>query len=383
MKIENYGLDTMRGLMNRLGNPEDSLRIIHIAGTNGKGSTVAFLAAILESAGYKVGAYTSPALGKSYCENIKINGKQIEETAAAPIEQKINTCAAEARLAPSHFEIETAVAFLYFKDQSVDYAIIECGLGGRFDATNIIKKPALAVITSIGLDHTEMLGNTIEEIRWHKEGIIKDGCPFVRAEDIKDIEIKKTDITEQIFSYGGYNDLVIHLGGAYQPQNACLALEAAQKLGIERRFIFEGLARAEWRGRMTVIHKNPLFIVDGAHNPAGAEVLKQTVETVFKGKRIVFIIGIFRDKDADEMFKITAPLADKIIVLDMPENQRLYRAAELSKTAAKYSESVLVSVSPVDAVKKAFAAAKEDDVIISFGSLSTIDTVTKAVKETK
>lgn len=377
MLKSDYNLDTITKLMSRLGNPQDTLRCIHVAGTNGKGSTVAFLTEILRAAGNKAGAYTSPALSDDK-ENICINGKQITESDFARLSEVVQN-AGQPDLQPSLFEIETAVAFLYFKEQAVDYAVIECGMGGRFDATNVLKMPALAVITSISLDHTNMLGRTLEEIRSHKEGIIKGNCPVVRADTLGEITVEKSDTEEQIFSCGSLKSLKIHMWGTYQPQNACLAAAAAQKLGIAERYIREGLESARWEGRLTVLRKAPLFIVDGAHNAGGAEELYKTLSAL--GKKVIFVTGIFRDKAADEMIRTVAPLAKKIVLIDMPENKRLYRASELREIVIKYIDNPVMANSPADAVQKALAAADEDDVIVSFGSLSTVSAVTEAVKK--
>jgi dihydrofolate synthase/folylpolyglutamate synthase len=364
--------------MNRLGNPQDDLQCVHVAGTNGKGSTIAFLGAILKCAGYKVGAYTSPAL-VDWKENIRINGKQQLTNKDADRLLAVIRQASEG-LTPSQFETETALAFLYFKEQRVDYALIECGMGGLHDATNVIKKPALAVITSLSLDHTEILGRTLEEIRRHKEGIIKGGA-VVRAETLGEIIVKEAGITKQVFSCGDFEDCTIRLGGAYQPQNAALAVEAAVKLGVKKKYIYAGLKKAEWHGRFTVLGEKPLFVVDGAHNPAGAAALRQTVDACFGDKRLILLAGIFRDKDADGMLKIMAPGAAEIILLDMPENKRLMRAAELRTIVIKYNDRVQVSESPADAVRKALTAAGKDGAVVSFGSLSTIDAVTKTIRE--
>lgn len=317
------GLERMEQLLDRMGHPERALRIIHVAGTNGKGSVCTMIAAILEAAGYKVGRYISPAL-YDYRERIQINGSYIEKEALAEgmtaIRRIYSEIAEEGLELPTVFEAETALGFWYFKQKACDYVILETGMGGRLDSTNVIGHPILTVIASISMDHMAMLGETLEAIASEKAGILKKGAPAVvyplDAEAMKvitdtchekDIPMRLTDMEslsvgkgqmidgesvfefQQTFDYKNYKNLKIYLGGTYQVKNACLAIEAVEALRLdlpEEPFIRQGLSTARWPGRFECLSKQPAIFIDGAHNPDGAISLRETVKTWFPEKNV-------------------------------------------------------------------------------------------------
>lgn len=404
------GLENMKELLGRLGNPQDELKFIHISGTNGKGSLLAYLSTILSGAGYKTGRYLSPTLF-SYRERIQVDGEVIDRASLArhvtSVAKAAEEMKAEGKGCPTVFEVETALSFLYFKEQKCDMVVLETGFGGLTDATNIVKTTVLEVITSIGLDHLEILGNTLEEIAVNKAGIIKEGTAVVSARQEEEAarvieaacEEKKASLSivdpacirdvvygweKQQFSYKEWDKVTISLAGSYQIINAALALEAVmalQKLGyaLPREKVYEGFQNTTWKGRFSPIHKKPLVILDGAHNPAAAKVFRESVELYFKNQDIYYIFGVFKDKDYPEVIRRTAPLAKHIITVETPDNPRALPAAELAEAVRKVNPSVEAADSIEEAVGKSFALAKENDVIIAFGSLSFLGRVDRAV----
>lgn len=395
------GLENMRELLKRLSNPEKDLKIVHIAGTNGKGSTLAFISNILRCAEYQVGAYISPTLF-SYEERIQINGRPIaKKTLAAlltTIQAAVLEMTAQGFAHPTAFEVETALAFLYFKQKKCDIVILETGLGGSLDATNIIDKPLLAVITPISMDHMSFLGNTLSEIAKQKAGIIKQGCPVVSAkqqiEAMKVIEavcLKKSckltvvdvstakkvenKVTKQTFSYEGYERITITMLGLYQIENALVALEAVKQLiqlgfSVNDEQLFQGFYEAQWLGRFSIIAKNPMFIADGAHNRAGAQKLAETIQFYFTNKKIIYIMGILRDKEYEKIIEATAPYASDIITVTTPNTERSMQAYELAKEVSRYHDRVTVADSVCEAVELAYLLSDKETVVIAFGSLS-------------
>ena len=273
------GLETIKELLKRLGNPQDKLNVVHFAGTNGKGSTMAYLESILLCAGYSVGKYNSPAVFDER-EIITVDKTPIsEEDIAKYIEIIKKTCeemVKDGLAQPTRFEIETALAFCFFADADLDICLIECGMGGRDDATNVFDDKLLAVITNISLDHTKELGETIEEIKENKEGIIKNDCPVVYAGTMGSIE----EINQE---------------------TAIRAAEELQKQGFKlKKYIDEGIEETYWPGRMETICEEPLFIIDGAHNPGAVLKLRDYIDLHFTNKRITFIMGVLADKDYTE-----------------------------------------------------------------------------------
>ena len=398
------GLDRMEELLNRLGRPEQDLKMIHVAGTNGKGSVCTFIAAILEAAGYKVGRYISPTL-YDYRERIQINGIYIEPEALAEgmsgIRDICEAMAAEGMEAPTVFEVETALGFWYFKKNGCDFVVLETGMGGRLDSTNAAAHPILSVITSISMDHMAQLGNTLSEIAFEKAGILKPGTPAVigpqkpeamavlleqcrekniipEIGDWNRLTVKERRLFEarQIFDYKQYKNLTIHLGGTYQVKNACIAIEAVEALKLEnpmRTAIIQGLSRAKWPGRFQCLSREPLIFIDGAHNADGAAALRESVEAYFPEQRKILIMGVFADKDyraiLEEMHSVS-----KTLISFTPENIRGLDSAELKNAAQPYFEQVIDAKTAGNALDIAKKQAKSGDVIIIFGSLSTIST---------
>jgi len=324
----NLGLDRIKLLLEHLDNPHLKFKSIHVAGTNGKGSTCAMIASILKEAGYKVGLYTSPHLFQ-YNERIKINGKDISDKEFAEGLARIKRISRKEPGSfgrPTVFEALTALAFWYFAKKKVDYAVVEVGLGGRLDATNVIT-PLASVITNIDLEHTAILGRTPAKIAAEKAAIIKPDVPVITAEDksealkvIKYQAEKKGSLLIQVKSEG--EGLKSGLLGEHQKTNAACAVAAVKLAGISvgQRAVLDGLKRVRWPGRFQVIKKKPLTIIDGAHNPAGARVLTGALGSRFPGKKFTFIVGTQKDKDARAMIREFERSADKIIITRSSNN---------------------------------------------------------------
>ena len=407
------GLDHMRELMKRLGNPQDDLKYVHVAGTNGKGSVIAFLYSVLSGAGYRVGRYVSPTL-YSYRGRMEVSGSRIgRDDFAAYITQVSDAVAAmteDGYPHPTAFEIETAVAFLFFKNEDCDLVLLEVGMGGNLDATNIIKNTLLAILVSVSMDHMSFLGNTLAQIAEKKAGIIKDGCRVVTAmqrpeamqvvervcrehnvqcvaADASKAQVICESCLGQTIRYCG-EDYEIPLAGVYQKENAVVALNALKvldELGFpttaEQKK--EGLRTVSWNGRFTVICKEPLFVVDGAHNPAAADMMAASIEHYFKGKRIIYIMGVFADKDYRSVIAKTAHFAAQILTIQTPDNIRALPAEELAEAVSEYNPNVQAMHTIRDAAERAFELAGEQDVIIAFGSLSFIGEMTEVIENLK
>lgn len=406
-------LTNIKELMKRLGNPQDQLKYIHVAGTNGKGSVIAYLYTTLMKAGYHVGRYISPSV-YSYREKIETEGKPISREKFAEqttrVAAVIEEMTAEGLAHPTPFEIETAVAFLFFAEEKCDPVILEVGMGGITDATNLITTTELAVLVPISMDHQSFLGNTISEIAEKKAGIIKPGSSVVTigqetealevikktgaeagadvcVADVSEAEVLEADFTGQRFCYKG-EEYTLSLAGSYQTENAVLALEALRILDergyhttLEQRK--EGLWATRWNGRLTIIHKDPLFIVDGAHNPAAADMLEDSVRKYFKDRRLFFIMGVFKDKDYPYIIRKLCPYAEQILAIETPDNPRALPAEELAKAIRPYNANVRAEKNIPRAVEELFEMAGKDDVILSFGSLSFIGEITRIVNTRK
>lgn len=402
-------LTNIKELMKRLGNPQDQLKYIHVAGTNGKGSVIAYLYTTLMKAGYHVGRYISPSV-YSYREKIETEGKPISREKFAEqttrVAAVIEEMTAEGLAHPTPFEIETAVAFLFFAEEKCDPVILEVGMGGIADATNLITTTELAVLVPISMDHQSFLGNTISEIAEKKAGIIKPGSSVVTigqetealevikktgaeagadvcVADVSEAEVLEADFTGQRFCYKG-EEYALSLAGSYQTENAVLALEALRILDergyhttLEQRK--EGLWATRWNGRLTIIHKDPLFIVDGAHNPAAADMLEDSVRKYFKDRRLFFIMGVFKDKDYPYIIRKLCPYAEQILAIETPDNPRALPAEELAEAIRPYNANVRAEKNISRAVEELFEMAGKDDVILSFGSLSFIGEITRIV----
>lgn len=389
------GLDNMRKLLSQLGNPEKKLKIIHIAGTNGKGSVGAFIGAVLTEEGYKVGRYVSPTIF-CYEERFQINGKNISKADLVKY-IKIVKNAAKHIVQPTVFEVETAIALCYFAE--CDYVLLEVGLGGRLDATNAVDKTLCSVITSVSYDHTNILGNTLAEIAFEKAGIIKpDGGVVVtlgnqpkEAFDVikaqakqQNADFRTTDLVtinaDGSFNYREYKNLKINLAGNYQYTNACLAIEVLNCLNLIKNedSLRQGLLNAVWYGRFQVIKKQgqPTFIFDGAHNPHGVSAL---IDSLKGYENIVYICGIFADKDYSEMVKIASKYGERVFTIT-PPSPRALACEDLKQEFLKYKDDV-IATSLNDAITQAFLYNGGDCSVVVFGSLSFLGDAIKLVKE--
>lgn len=407
-------LKALTELLRRLGNPQDKLKFIHIAGTNGKGSVLAYISTVLKEAGYCVGRYISPTLF-SYRERIQVNEAYISKEDLVRLTEKIKK-AGEEMLAdgcshPTMFEVETALAFLYFVEQKCDLVTLECGRGGLTDATNVIKNTLLAVFASISMDHIGVLGNTLAEIAQQKAGILKKDCTVVtikqkpEAEEVllqeakkfgcsvfvanpELLENQKKGLLEQYFDYKQWKQMKISLAGEYQFANAVLALEVFEVLKEKGYFLSEeairrGMEKTQWRGRFSILAKKPLFIVDGAHNEDAAQKLAESIETYFPKKRLIFLMAVLEDKEFEVVIRKTVPYASYIITTMTPDNPRALCAEDLAETVEKYHSQVECIPSIAKAVERAYELAGEEDVILSFGSLSHLGEISKQVEERK
>ena len=437
------GLDAIEGLLEELGHPEDNLKVVHIAGTNGKGSTSAYITQILIEAGYTVGRYTSPAVF-DYMEMFTINNINISEDEYAVnmtiIKNAIDEMEAEQMTLPTPFEIETALAYLYFYRNKCDIAIIETGMGGRLDATNIVKSPLVSVLTSISKDHSRFLGETLEEITFNKAGIIKKNCPVVSAiqcdeaaKVIKEEAIKNNsklivcnELQNVRFNndktYGRYvgsiafnnmldntdekvlniinrkyeeneiknNEFNVETSmlGTFQVHNIPTAIETVLVLKSEGFFIYKenienGIKNASISGRCERINDTPAIYIDGGHNPGAAFNLKNTLEMYFTNRKLVYIIGVLADKDYDTVLSVTGGLANHIITVTPPDNVRALDGRELLKTVLKYNTSAEYADDLEKAVNRGIECAGDDGVLFVFGSLSYLGRIKEIVRSKK
>jgi dihydrofolate synthase / folylpolyglutamate synthase len=409
------GLENISKLLEMLGNPQDNLNIIHIAGTNGKGSTCSFITKILQTSGYNVGLYTSPYL-ETFTERIRVNGYNIPEEEVASIvtliKTKIDEMVREGYSYPTEFEIVTAMAFYYYNKQKVDYVVLEVGMGGRYDATNVINRSLVSVITPVSLDHIDALGDTIGKIAYEKAGIIKENglviihpqeeeaqnvirevCREKNAKyitvDTKNIEILKSTIESQIFNCEvlekKYNNIEICLIGEHQINNSIVALNVIEilkdkhNLKISDDDVLKGLNETRWPGRIEKIQDNPVFIIDGAHNEDGANSLAKSIDKHFKDKDITLIIGMLKDKDIDSVLQILIPRCNKVITTT-PDNPRALSPEELKEKIQRYNKQVIALDSIEKAVYYALENSHKDEVIISAGSLYMIGTIRSIIK---
>lgn len=395
------GLDSIRELCKRLGNPQAGMKWIHVAGTNGKGSVLAYLSTILTCAGYRVGRYVSPTI-KEYRERIQVNGRMIPPRALGEkmeiVKKACDDMVADGLPQPTPFEVETALAFLYFRERNCDFGVLEVGMGGLLDSTNVIEGTLVEVITSIGMDHVSFLGNTLREIALQKAGIIKPGSVVVcmdqspevtevireRAEAVgakfvlsgqKGVSQIRYGLEKQSFHYGNYGRLEISLAGQFQITNAVLAVDACREISglgysVAGEAVRRGLLETRWPGRLTVLKKRPLFVADGAHNEDAAEKLAKSIEFYFTNRRIIYIMGVLKDKDYGRIIDLTHAYADQVITITPPENPRALPALELAKEVAKVHPSVTAAGSLEEAVEMAQMLAGKEDVILAFGSLS-------------
>lgn len=407
------GLLNITNLMHELGDPQDKLRFVHVAGTNGKGSTALFISEILRSSGLKTGLYTSPFIYE-FNERMKIDGKNIPDSDFSAVMEKviaaINNMLKKNMEHPTEFEIITAAAFLYFYEQKCDVVVLEVGLGGRFDATNVIKNPLLCVITKIGIDHSEFLGNTLAEIAFEKCGIIKDGVfvvsyPDQRDEvideikknaalknalfaenDLSSLAIKKCDISGSNFSYKNM-EVTLSQIGVYQILNAVTAINAALTLknlglNITEDNILSGLKNAKWPGRMEIISQNPVVILDGSHNADGIDAFVETAEKMLKGKKLICIFSMLKDKEYPYALCKLKNVTDDLILTEIASPRKASIDELLCEASGKF-KNIYTEKDNESAAKKALSLAKEDDVIVAIGSLYMLSDIKNAFLKNK
>lgn len=389
------GLDRIRRLLGRLGDPHTRLKFVHIAGSNGKGSTAAMLSSVLTAAGLKTGLYTSPHLWQ-FNERFQVDGAPISEEDLVDITARVLEAAED----ETEFELMTALGMVYFLRAGCDIVVLETGLGGRLDSTNVIPAPEAAVITHIGLEHTELLGDTVEKIAAEKAGIIKPGCSAVlygqsqeaetaveRACGVVNAPLARTAPVEPVssgqegqrFLYRGRGPYSISLLGEYQVHNAAVVLETVDALRrrgweIPEKAVVEGLVRARWPGRLELARRGPDVILDGGHNPQCMEALARALGELYPGKKLIFLIGVLADKDWSTMMGELLPLAKEFYTIT-PDSPRAMSAGEL----AEYLESRGVRAVPCgtvgDGLDRALAAAGPQDVVCACGSLYMIGEV--------
>lgn len=390
------GLKRVGELMNRLGNPQNDLRFVHVAGTNGKGSVCAMLSSVLTAAGYRTGLYTSPHLLRVN-ERMKVDGVDISDGDLVSLAERIKPAADAMEDRPTEFELLTAMAFLYFQERRCDIVVLEVGLGGRLDATNLIRAPEAAVICNIGLDHTEVLGNTLGQIAGEKAGIIKPGTSAIlygQSLEVEDVVAQRcrdcgvplriTDETRetllsagldgQVLRYRERRALRLSLLGTYQYHNAAVALDTVDILTsrgwrIPEEAVGSGLIGAVWPGRFEVIRRGPLVIVDGAHNPNGAEELAKCLDQYLPGRKLTFIMGVMADKDYRRMIRTMAPYAEQFVAVSPPGDRALPSAALREEIASITGISAENGGSVEEGLSLALGRSGPDTAICAFGSL--------------
>ena len=385
------GLERIKKILKLIGNPEKKLKAVHIAGTNGKGSTAAMVAAVLLEAGHKTALYTSPHL-ISFNERIQIDGKMISDSELETRVAELKKLKEEKGIELTYFEFVTALAFQYFADKEVDYAVIETGMGGALDATNVCK-PAVSIITNVALEHMKYLGKTAGEIAREKAGVIKKGIPLITAESDPEVmllfkqkcnelnsemhlfgidfgfERTSFDLKLQSFNYhGGKNidALKIPLLGIHQLRNASCAIAALQLLKIDEATIRKGLMNVQWPGRLEIAKEKPLVLLDAGHNSACMKALREALQELLPGREITLVIGISDDKDAAAIAEAIAPIAAKVKVCSAK-----YRGMETESLAAEFKGTVpevAIIADVQEAVKMAMSEAAEDDAVIVTGS---------------
>lgn len=401
------GLERIGALMHALGDVHKKLRYVHVAGTNGKGSICAMLSSILCAAGYKTGLFTSPYIHR-FNERYRVGGVCISDDALAAVTAEVKAAADGLGMEFTVFDLVTAAGFLWFAKEKCDIVVLETGLGGRFDATNIIDCPDCAVISNIGLDHTEVLGDTVEKIAAEKSGIIKPGGAVamyqpdedsgvaaliagvcrergasLRIAEFDELEMRSDDLDGQEFCYCDDVPLRLPLLGDHQLKNAAVVLEAVeilrekgfQKLSAEA--VEQGLAETKWPARFELVHRSPFVIVDGGHNPQCGESVAVNMDYYFEESKKVFLVGMLADKDVDGFLAHIAPVADAFVCV-RPNSPRALPAAVLAEKLKQYQKPTLVCESIAEGVKTAVAAAGKSGAVCATGSLYLVGDVRAA-----
>ncbi len=399
------GLERTQELLRRLGNPEKKLKFVHIAGTNGKGSTAAMTASILQKAGYRVGLYTSPYIYR-FNERIQVNGEQIADEDVAAVTEYVKQYAEAMEEKPTEFELVTAIGFEYFARQKCDIVVLEVGMGGALDSTNVIETPEVAVITNIGLDHTDYLGDTVEKIAETKAGIFKEGGHAViyrgapSVEEVfeaicaqRNVKLKKADFDSlvlrshslegQVFDCGSRKELFLPLLGDHQLHNASVVLSIADTLiekgwNISEQNIRDGIRDVSWPGRFDIVGRDPLFIIDGGHNPQCIDALVKNIRDYLANRKIIALTGVLADKDYGEMYRPMMPYIQEFVCIT-PPNPRKLEATELAEHLRRVGATATPCESIAAGVKLAMEKAGSDGVVLCFGSLYTIGDIRNAL----
>ena len=389
------GLDRTRELLAALGNPEKKLKFVHIAGTNGKGSTASMVASTLRTAGYRTGLYTSPYIN-CFNERMQVDGENISDAELEEMTDIIRPFADGMTDAPTEFELITALAMLYFERRQCDIVVLEVGMGGELDSTNVIPTPELAIITAMGLDHTSELGNTLAEVASAKAGIIKSGgrvvvygaepeafpvfeqkCRDVGATltrtDFSRLAVVSAELGGSVINFAPYEGLKLPLIGSYQPRNAALAITALEVLrdagySITDENIRNGIANVKWPGRFEVLRYNPTFIIDGAHNPHGIAAAAESIRDLFNGRKLIMLVGVMGDKDVHAMMDSIAPYALAFVAVT-PPNPRAMKAPELQALLSGYGVPAEAFGDIREGVARAAELAGTDGAVAALGSL--------------
>ena len=401
------GLSRTEKLLSLMGDPHKELKYVHIAGTNGKGSTAAMTASVLRKAGYKVGLYTSPYIYR-FNERMQIDGEQIPDQELADITEWVKPLAQSMEESPTEFELVSCIAFEYFKRNQCDIVVLEVGMGGALDSTNVIPCPEVAVITNIGLDHTDVLGKTVEEIAFTKAGIFKEGgsavvyrgaqsveAVFEQVCKERNVSLKKANfeglkllshgLEGQVFDCGNRKALELPLLGDHQLHNAAVVLgviDTLQEKGwaISEDHVREGLKTVSWPGRFDIMRKDPLFIIDGGHNPQCIEALVKNIQDYLTGRRVIVLTGVLADKDYADMYKPVMPLVQEFVCITPPNPRKL----DADKLALYLQQAGTVATpcdSVVAGVQTAMDKAGKDGVVLCFGSLYSIGSIRDAMEE--
>ena len=402
------GLDRIRTLCDGLGNPQDGLKFIHVAGTNGKGSFCSMLSSVLTAAGYRVGLYTSPFILR-FNERMQVSGVPISDEKLAEVTERVRPIAEAMTDKPTEFELITAIAFEYFRDAGVDLVILECGMGGRLDSTNIIKDSLLSVITGIALDHTAFLGDTVEKIAVEKAGIIKHGCPVLYGDtdravlsiidekaketgsevytvDYSTLAVRGADLDGSVLDFGGICELRLPLLGLYQPINCARVLRAVEILNdggleVSEEAIRRGILHAKWPARFEIIDRDPLTIFDGAHNPEGISAAVRSIKHYFGSTGAVAVSGVLSDKDFNFIAGELATVARKVFTIT-PDSPRALSAKEYAECIRRNGANATPTGSVAEALDRAQEYARANGLsVVCLGSLYTYGEVIKHIEE--
>lgn len=404
------GLSRTRELLERLGNPEKDMKFIHVAGTNGKGSTCAMLDSVLRAEGYRVGLYTSPYIVR-FNERMQIGGEPISDSELAGLTGFIKPFAEAMEDKPTEFELITALAFLYFKRNGCDVVVLEVGMGGSFDSTNVIESPLVSVITGIALDHTSVLGNTVSEIALQKAGIIKrsrpvvyggrddEACAVIEAvasekgacftrTGLSGLAVRSMSVHGTVFDYGGFSDLRLSLAGEYQTDNAATVIETVCALNrngfnVSENALRSGFASARWRARFELLSDSPAVVFDGSHNVQGITAAANSIKRYFGGEKVNILMGVLADKDYRDMAALLAPLAKRVFTVT-PNSPRALSSDKLAKVFSEAGIPAVSYSSVEEGVGAAYRNSKDENIpLIMLGSLYAYNEVYSAFKTVK